>query len=155
MKIRLLTVGKPENPQFKAAIDMYLKRIKHYTAIEMDFIKPEKIAKLSESEILEREKIKLEKKLSPTEYTIVMDKGGKQFSSTEFANWIQNQQNNGRQSVTIIIGGPHGLAPEIVSKAEQKVSFSKMTFPHELAAVMLLEQIYRAHTILRGEKYHK
>lgn len=155
MKIRLLIVGKIENKNADALAELYLKRIKHYLPISMKIIKPEKIKSLSDTEVLNREGLKFLEKIIVSDYTVVMDKGGKQFTSEEFAKLFNKLAGQSTKQITFVIGGPLGLSDDVKKKANQLLSFSKMTFPHELAFVMLLEQIYRAQTILKGEKYHK
>ena len=94
-------------------------------------------------------------KINASDYNIVLDKDGKQFSSVDFSQLFIQLARQSTKQITFVIGGPLGLADEVKKKAGQLLSFSKMTFPHELAAVLLLEQIYRAQSILKGEKYHK
>jgi 23S rRNA (pseudouridine1915-N3)-methyltransferase len=155
MKIRLLIAGKIENQNADALAQVYLKRIKHYVPISIDIIKPEKMKSLSDAEILNREGQKFLQKISSSDYTAVMDKGGKQITSNEFAKLFNRLAGQSTKQITFVIGGPLGLSDDVKKKADQLLSFSKMTFPHELAFVMLLEQIYRAQSILKGEKYHK
>ena len=107
------------------------------------------------AELLKREGEKILAKLFTADYNVVWDTAGKQFTSKEFADFFNRLAVQRVKQTTFIIGGPLGIATEIQKKADVRLSLSKMTFPHELAAVMLLEQIYRAHTILRGEHYHK
>lgn len=155
MKIRILIAGKTENKNADALAELYLKRIKHYLPITIDMIKPEKIKSLSDAEILSREGQKFLDKIAPSDYTVILDKDGKQKTSEAFSNLFNQLASQSTKQICFIIGGPLGLSDEIKKKANYQLSFSKMTFPHELAFVMLLEQIYRAQTILKGEKYHK
>ncbi|MBN1466664.1 23S rRNA (pseudouridine(1915)-N(3))-methyltransferase RlmH [candidate division KSB1 bacterium] len=155
MKIRLLLVGKIENGHIKALAELYCERISHYAAIEIDVIRPEKIKNMTVAELLKREGERILAKLSTAEYTVVCEKGGKQFSSEEYAAFFDRLAAQGRKQVTFVIGGPLGIANKVQKEADEQLSLSRMTFPHELVAVVLLEQIYRAHTILRGENYHK
>ncbi|MBN2414011.1 23S rRNA (pseudouridine(1915)-N(3))-methyltransferase RlmH [candidate division KSB1 bacterium] len=155
MKIRILTVGKPDDRNYKTLREMYLKRIQHYVPVETDFIRPEKITSLSVNQILNAEAERLLNKLDTKHYNIVLDKTGETFSSESFAGFFEHQLNFGQKNMTFIIGGALGLSPKIIQAAHKKISFSQMTFAHDLALIILLEQIYRAHTIIRGEKYHK
>ena len=155
MKIRLLIVGKIENAHADALAELYLKRIKHYIPITVEVIKPEKIKKLSDSQVMDREGEKIINRLFKSDYNVIMDKEGKQFSSMEFSHLFNRLAGQSTKQITFVIGGPLGLADSVKRRADHVLSFSKMTYPHELAAVLLLEQIYRAQSILRGEKYHK
>jgi 23S rRNA (pseudouridine1915-N3)-methyltransferase len=155
MKIRLLISGKIDNKNADALAELYLKRIKHYLPITVEIIKPEKIKSLSSAEILNREGAKFLERLKESDFTIVMDKDGKQIMSEDFSKLFIRLAGQSTKQITFIVGGPLGLSSKVKLKANQNLSFSKMTFPHELAIVMLLEQIYRAQSILRGEKYHK
>ncbi len=152
---RLLIAGKIDNKNADALAQVYLKRIKHYLPVSIELIKPEKIKSLSDAEILNREGQKFLEKINSADHTIVMDKHGKQFTSEEFAKFFNQLAGQSTKQITFVIGGPLGLSDDVKKKADQRLSFSKMTFPHELAFVMLLEQIYRAQSILKGEKYHK
>ncbi|MBN1560019.1 23S rRNA (pseudouridine(1915)-N(3))-methyltransferase RlmH [candidate division KSB1 bacterium] len=155
MKIRLILVGEIENKPLRALTELYCERINHYSALRIDTIKPERIKSMPGAELLKREGEKILAKLLASDYNVVWDKGGKQLTSQEFADFFNQLAGQSRKQVTFIIGGPLGIAEEIQKRADARLSLSKMTFPHELAAVMLLEQIYRAQTILRGEHYHK
>lgn len=155
MKYRILTVGKIANQNLKQVCDIYIKRIAHYIPIELSHVKSEKISRLSENEIKSSEAKRLLQKVSARDYIIALDKEGVNYSSEEFARFIGQKITASAKTITFIIGGPLGLGEELVQKAQMKLSLSKMTFAHELSAVILLEQIYRAMTILRGGKYHK
>ena len=155
MKLRVITVGKPENQYYKALSEMYFKRIQHYMPVEMDYIRQEKIAALPDLQILNKEADRLLKKLNTKDFNIVLEKSGETFFSEEFARFLEQKVNQGTKRITFIIGGPLGLSSKVIQVANKKISFSRMTFAHELALIILLEQIYRAQTILHREKYHK
>jgi len=155
MNIHILTVGKIEDRHYKALCDMYVKRISHYLPVSTDYIKQAKISNSSAKEILKKESGNLLKKISNQDYVIALDIQGKQFSSEKMAQLFNNLAMRGLKKITFIIGGPLGLGEEILSRADLKLSLSQMTFAHELAFVVLSEQIYRALSILRGEQYHK
>ena len=155
MKIRLLIVGKIVNSHIKALSELYEKRVERYVSLEIDVIKSEKIKATSTGELLDREGEKILSKLSARDYSIILDKAGKQCSSEAFSQFFQRLANQSQKQISFIIGGPLGLADKVKEKAQEQLSLSKMTFPHELATVLLLEQIYRAHSILHGEPYHK
>jgi 23S rRNA (pseudouridine1915-N3)-methyltransferase len=154
MKIRLLTVGRIENESIQTTADMYRNRIDHYAVINWEIVKPERSKSLSVPEILMREGRRIVQKLESKDYTILLDRAGSQSSSEEFASSLERFMQSAKR-VTFIIGGPWGVAETIKRQAAELLSLSKMTLPHELAAVVLLEQLYRAFSILKGEKYHK
>lgn len=150
--IKLITVGTIKEKYLKDAIDEYTKRIKKYTNIELIEVKDEGLVEESKAIALEADKIK--KQLSPRDYIITMEIEGKQLTSEEFSeklNQIQIENSN----IVFIIGGSYGLSDEIKQMSKLHLSFSKMTFPHQLFRVLLLEQIYRCYKILNNESYHK
>mgnify|MGYP006283215643 CR=1 FL=1 len=155
MKTRILLVGKMNNHHVEALAEMYRRRIQHYVPINFEIVKAEKIKHLSDEEILQREGERILSKLDNSDYVIILDKAGKQIASTNFAELFNDVARRGTKRITFIVGGPLGLSEAVKNSGDQAISFSKMTFPHELAVVMLLEQIYRAQSILKGEKYHK
>ncbi|MBQ3510814.1 MAG: 23S rRNA (pseudouridine(1915)-N(3))-methyltransferase RlmH [Bacilli bacterium] len=150
--IKIITVGTIKEKYLKEAIEEYLKRLKKYTNIELIEVKDEGLVEEQKAINLEGEKIN--KYLSSKDYIITLEIEGKSFTSEEFAtklNQIQIESSN----IVFIIGGSYGLSDEIKSKAKLHLSFSKMTFPHQLFRVFLLEQIYRAYKIINNESYHK
>lgn len=150
--IKIICVGKLKEKYLIDACSEYLKRLQKYTNIEIIEVQDEKIDE--EKQALQKEKEKIEKLLNPKDFIITMEIEGKELSSIELAeklNQIQIQNSN----ITFLIGGSHGIHQDIKSKSNLKLSFSKMTFPHQLFRVLLLEQIYRSYKILNNEKYHK
>ena len=150
--IKLITVGTIKEKYLKDAIEEYTKRIKKYTNIELIEVKDEGLVEEGKAIALEAEKIK--KHLSPRDYIVTMEIEGKQLTSEEFAeklNQIQIENSN----IVFIIGGSYGLSDELKNMSKLHLSFSKMTFPHQLFRVLLLEQIYRCYKILNNESYHK
>ena len=150
--IKLITVGTIKEKYLKDAIDEYTKRIKKYTNIELIEVKDEGLVEESKAILLEAEKIK--KHLSTRDYIITMEIEGKQLTSEEFSDKL-NQIQIENSNIVFIIGGSYGLSDEIKQMAKLHLSFSKMTFPHQLFRVLLLEQIYRCYKILNNESYHK
>ena len=150
--IKLITVGTIKEKYLKDAIDEYTKRIKKYTNIELIEVKDDGLVEESKAITLEAEKIK--KHLSPRDYIITMEIEGKQLTSEEFSDKL-NQIQIENSNIVFIIGGSYGLSDEIKQMAKLHLSFSKMTFPHQLFRVLLLEQIYRCYKILNNESYHK
>lgn len=150
--IKIITVGAIKEKYLKDAIEEYTKRIKKYTNIELIEVKDEGLVEEGKAIALEAEKIK--KNLSPRDYIITLEIEGKQLASEEFAeklNQIQIENSN----IVFIIGGSYGLSDELKNMSKLHLSFSKMTFPHQLFRVLLLEQIYRCYKILNNESYHK
>ena len=150
--IRIITVGNIKEKYLKDAIDEYKKRISKYTNLE--------IIELEDEGLVEKEKaIKLEgnkinRYLNNKDYIITLEIEGKQLTSKEFATKI-DQILIENSNISFIIGGSYGISEEIKNKANMHLSFSKMTFPHQLFRVILLEQIYRAYKINNNESYHK
>lgn len=150
--IKLITVGSIKEKYLKDAIDEYIKRIKKYTNIEIIEVKDEGLVEEVKAINIEAEKIK--KYISNKDYVITLEIEGKEYTSIEFSKKIEQIQIE-NSNITFIIGGSYGLSKEIKNRANMHLSFSKMTFPHQLFRIMLLEQIYRAYKIINNERYHK
>lgn len=150
--IKIITVGSLKERYLKEAIEEYQKRIKKYTDIEIIEVKDEGL--LPSMQAMEKESEKIEKHISEKEYIITLEIEGKQFTSEEFSRKIEDIQMI-NSNITFIIGGSYGIDQSIKEKAKTHLSFSKMTFPHQLFRVLLLEQIYRAFKIMNNESYHK
>jgi 23S rRNA (pseudouridine1915-N3)-methyltransferase len=155
MKIRLITVGKMSDRNMLSLAQRYVERIKHDMPISMEAVKAEKIASLSTGEIKKRETERILKKLNSHEGAVVLDCTGEKMTSEEFADFVRQAADTGKSQLSFIIGGPLGLSRESLPGTIRRLSLSKMTFPHELTAVLLLEQIYRAMSIIKGNRYHK
>lgn len=150
--IKIIVVGQLKEKYLKDAIAEYTKRIKKYTNLEIIEVKDEGLVEESKAIKLEAEKIK--KHLGEKDYLITLEIEGKEFTSVEFAKKL-NDIFIESSNLVFLIGGSYGLADELKSKAKLHLSFSKMTFPHQLFRVLLLEQIYRAYKINNNESYHK
>lgn len=150
--IKIITVGNIKEKYLKDAIDEYLKRLKKYTSVEIIELKDEGL--VEEQKAIQLEGDKILKNISPKDYLITLEIEGKEYSSEEFAEKI-NQIQIENSNIVFVIGGSYGLSKEIKEKSKMHLSFSKMTFPHQLFRVFLLEQIYRAYKILNNESYHK
>ncbi|WP_028828587.1 23S rRNA (pseudouridine(1915)-N(3))-methyltransferase RlmH [Proteocatella sphenisci] len=159
MNIKLVTVGKLKEKYLKDAIAEYTKRLGRYCKLEIIELPDEKTsenASQKEEEIVrEKEGRNIISKIKDNEYVIALDLKGKQLSSEELAEFISEKGVMGRPDLTFIIGGSLGISQEVLARADYKLCFSKMTFPHQLFRVMLLEQIYRGFRINYGEPYHK
>ncbi len=150
--IKILCVGKLKEKYFEEATKEYLKRLSKYTQVEVLEIPDEKID--DPIVALKKEKEKILKYISEKDYIITLEIEGKEITSVDLSNKIDNILMS-NSNITFIIGGSFGLANEIKEKSNYKLSFSKMTFPHQLFRIMLLEQIYRSYKILNNERYHK
>ena len=154
MKIKLLLMGKTTDESIKRIEADYEKRIKRYTAFESIVIDnssvrngPESVIKLKEGEMIL-------KKLSPGDHLILLDERGKTYSSVQFAAEINNWMNSSKKTVVLTIGGAYGFSDEVKARANGMVSLSAMTFSHQIVRVIMMEQVYRAFTILNNEPYH-
>lgn len=155
MTIRLLTIGKTDSKQLEELISIYEKRLFHYIKFEFDIIPGIKNSKnLSEQQQKQKEGELILKKVIPSDFLVVLDENGKQFSSVEFSNLIQKRMNSGIKNLVFVIGGPYGFSNEVYLRANNKISLSKMTFSHQMIRLFFVEQIYRAFTILKNEPYH-
>lgn len=150
--IKLITVGQIKEKYLKEAIEEYKKRISKYTNIEIIEVKDEGLVEEEKAKNKEAEKIN--KHISDRNYLITLEIEGQQMTSPDFAKKIDNILIE-NSNIVFIIGGSYGLSDEIKNKARLHLSFSKMTFPHQLFRVLLLEQIYRAYKINNNESYHK
>jgi 23S rRNA (pseudouridine1915-N3)-methyltransferase len=156
MRIKILAVGENRVSYLVKGEDDFLHRLKHYCTIEMWSVKSEKIKMgRRREEIFKKEAERLFKQIPERSMVIILDRNGKEYSSEELAEKLSVWQNKGIRNLVIIIGGPLGLSCSIKKKADVVLSLSRLTFTHEMIRLILLEQIYRAFTILKGEKYHK
>lgn len=155
LKIRLIAVGKLRESHWVAAANDYAQRLQHYLDLEIVEIKDRVGKGKADAEAVAAEGNDIQQALRSEASTIVLDIEGKRLSSTEFARWLQNFFENGQRALDFVLGGPLGLSADLIKRADARLSLSTMTLPHELARIVLLEQLYRGCTILRGEKYHK
>lgn len=155
MTIELLTIGKTKTRYVSEGIEEYLKRLKHYIPYDIVCLPDVKNAgKMPKEEQKEAEGQLLLKRLSPSDYVVLLDERGRQFTSPGFADSLQAMMASGRKKLVMIIGGPYGFSKPVYDRANELLSLSKMTFNHEMVRLFITEQIYRAMTILRGEPYH-
>lgn len=150
--IKIITVGSIKEKYLKDGIAEYLKRLKKYTAIELVEVKDEGLVEIEKVKLLEGEKIK--KHISSKDYIITLEIDGKMLTSEEFSTKIDKTLVD-NSNIVFIIGGSYGISDDIKKISNFKLSFSKMTFPHQLFRLILLEQIYRAYKIMNNESYHK
>ena len=155
MKIKLVCIGKTGKDFLVAGEKEYLDRLKHYVQLERLEIPDIKNAKkLSFQQIKELEGKEILSKVGISDRIFLLDERGKSYSSVTFSQFIQNQFNQGGKSIVFVIGGAYGFSDEVYSRSSGKISLSEMTFSHQMVRVFFAEQLYRACTILKGEKYH-
>ena len=156
MRFELLFLGKTKEKYLATGIEDFRKRLSRYAEVDIKTLKEQKWGNgESEKKIKEEETARLLASCSQPTFIVALDPGGKQVSSEELAKLIQQWEEQGRRRVTFIIGGPLGLAPAIKQSADNLLSLSSMTFTHEMARMLLLEQLYRACSIRAGSQYHK
>ena len=154
MKITLLLVGKTTDSRLISLIEDYRKRLLHYAPFELVVLPDLKNTKsMSEEQIKTAEGEAILRFLTSAMDVILLDEHGREFRSVEYAVWLQKKMGSGRD-LTLVIGGPYGFSEAVYARANGKLSFSQMTFSHQMIRLMAIEQIYRAMTILRGEPYH-
>ena len=155
MKIKILAIGKTDDKHLIQLIDTYQKRLSHYIKFEFEVLPDIKNAKnLSTKEQKEREGEQILKKVNATDQLLLLDEKGHEFRSVEFARFLQKKMNSGIKQLVFAIGGPYGFSEAVYKKAQGKVSLSKMTFSHQMIRLFMVEQVYRAFTILKNEPYH-
>lgn len=155
MKIELLVIGKTTSGYLIEGIDAYCKRLKHYIPFEIKClpdIKAMKSLTQDKQKMLEGEQFL--NYFQSGDFVVLLDEKGKEFTSREYASYIDKKMNVVPKRLIFIIGGPYGFSSEVYARADDKISFSKMTFSHEMIRLFFVEQLYRAMTILRGEPYH-
>jgi 23S rRNA (pseudouridine1915-N3)-methyltransferase len=159
VQINLLTVGKLKEKYWTGAVEEYSKRLSSYCKVNVvevaDEPTPDNASAAQEEAIKKKEADKLLGKIGDRDYVIALVIDGKGLSSEEFADHLDKMAGQGYSTFTFVIGGSLGLHHDVVKRANFKLSFSKFTFPHQMVRVILLEQVYRAFRIQRGEPYHK
>lgn len=155
MKIILLVVGRTVDNNIIAGINEYQQRVKHFAQFDIDVIPELKNArKLSEQQQKEQEGELITKYMDSGDYVVLLDEGGKEFRSKEFAAWIEHKQNISTKRIVFVVGGPYGFSQKVYSLANEKISLSRMTFSHQMIRLLFVEQLYRAYTIINGLPYH-
>jgi 23S rRNA (pseudouridine1915-N3)-methyltransferase len=154
MNIRLISIGKTQHAYLKQGITMYLERLQHYAKVEYLEL-PDVTQQGSTADQLKlRESELVLKQLKAEQILYLLDEHGKDYTSRELAQFFQKQMNAGTKTLVLLIGGAYGFGEALHQRATGKISMSKLTLPHELIRLFLVEQVYRAHTIIKGEKYH-
>lgn len=155
MRIRTLSIGKTNTEFVKVGINEYNKRIGRYIKYEWEELPDVKnAARLPKSNLKTEEGKLILKRLETGERLILLDEGGKKYSSVQFAKWLEQCVNLQAKDICFVIGGAYGFSDEVYERAEGKISLSAMTFNHQIIRLIFTEQLYRAFTIIRGEPYH-
>ncbi|ETI66850.1 23S rRNA (pseudouridine(1915)-N(3))-methyltransferase RlmH [Neobacillus vireti] len=159
MNISIITVGKLKEKYLRLGIDEYLKRLSAYAKVEVievaDEKAPEELSELEMLQVKQKEGERILAKISQDTYVIALAIQGKLASSEELADSLDKLATYGKSKIAFVIGGSLGLSDEVLKRSNEQLSFSRMTFPHQLMRLILVEQIYRAYRINRGEPYHK
>ncbi len=155
MNIKLIVVSKTDVPYIQTGIDEYVGRLKHYCDFELVTVPALKnMGKATPDEVKEKEGQLILKQLEKVDCVVLLDEHGKEYTSVDFAEYLQKQMNGGVRTLAFVVGGAFGFSPAVYAAAKSKISLSQMTFNHQMVRLFFLEQLYRAHTILRHEKYH-
>ncbi|AZU64754.1 23S rRNA (pseudouridine(1915)-N(3))-methyltransferase RlmH [Neobacillus mesonae] len=159
MNISIITVGKLKEKYLKLGIEEYVKRLSAYAKVEIievaDEKAPEELSELEMLQVKQKEGERILAKISADTYVIALAIQGKMQSSEELADTLDKLATYGKSKIAFVIGGSLGLSDEVLQRSNEKLSFSRMTFPHQLMRLILVEQVYRAYRINRGEPYHK
>jgi 23S rRNA (pseudouridine1915-N3)-methyltransferase len=156
MKITLLVIGKTDKDFVKKGIEEYQKRLVHYLPFELKIIPDLKNTKnLSENQQKQKEGELILDKVKSGDTLVLLDEGGKEFSSVGFSKFLEQKMLSGMKNLIFVIGGPYGFSEDVYKKAQGKVSLSKMTFSHQMIRMIFVEQLYRGMTIIKGEAYHQ
>ncbi len=155
MNIRLLLIGKTQQNEIDHLVQDYASRLGHYCRFKMECLEPKlKKGRLEPNQIKELEGSLLLKNLPESSFLILLDERGKEFDSVGFAAYLQKRLNAGPKELVFCIGGAYGFSDEVYKRANSKIALSQMTLTHQMVRLFAIEQIYRAFTILKGEKYH-
>ncbi|MEM9686108.1 MAG: 23S rRNA (pseudouridine(1915)-N(3))-methyltransferase RlmH [Bacteroidota bacterium] len=155
MNIKLLCVGKTDTPALQHLVDDYEKRLRFYVKFTHEIIPDLKNTRhLSKAEQKEREGAALLKILNTSDILVLLDAGGKSYSSVDFSTYIQQKMNRGIKQLIFAVGGPYGFSDSVYRRAQEQLSLSKMTFSHQMVRLFFTEQLYRAFTILNNTPYH-
>ena len=155
MKITLAVIGKTEVGFVRQGIEEYVKRLQHYVTFNIQYVGDVKGTRnMSEAQQKAAEGRALLATLETSDHVVLLDEHGTERTSIDFSQWLQRRMASGVKRLVFVVGGPYGFSPEVYDRANEKISLSKMTFPHELVRLVFVEQLYRGFTILRHEPYH-
>ena len=155
MKITLAVIGKTEVGFVRQGFEEYLKRLKHYVTFDIQYVGDVRNTRnMSEAQQKVAEGRSLLATLDTGDHVVLLDEHGTERTSIDYSQWLQRRMASGSKRLVFVIGGPYGFSQDVYDRANEKISLSKMTFPHELVRLIFVEQLYRAFTILRHEPYH-
>jgi len=155
MKVSFYLCGKTTQPYLIEGLRLYTERIKHFIPFEIVTLPGvRKKGKMNENELKKKEGEIVLKRLSTSDFLILLDEKGKEYDSKKFSGYIDKLILSGQKQVTFLIGGPYGFSPEIYQHSNHMISLSKMTFSHQMVRLVFIEQLYRAFTIIKGMPYH-
>lgn len=155
MKISLFVVGKTNHNYLSPGIDDYTKRINHYIPFNIQYIADAKNTKnLSQAQQKQAEGQNLLNAFDKSDYVVLLDERGKVFTSKDFSSFIEKKMQTVAKRLVFVVGGPYGFSEDVYQRANEKISLSKMTFPHDLIRLIFTEQLYRSFTIMNNEPYH-
>lgn len=155
MKLQFKAIGKAHESFVKEGVELFTKRISNYYPVDWQIIPmPKNAGVMSELELKKKEGELILQQLQKEDYLVLLDESGKQLSSEGLAQFIQNRANESQKSIVFVIGGAYGVSEDVFKRANFKWSLSQLVFPHQLVRLILAEQLYRACSILRNEKYH-
>jgi 23S rRNA (pseudouridine1915-N3)-methyltransferase len=153
MKITLILIGKTSSPEIKSICADYQKRIAHYCKME-EIVIETGLKSADTKKVKDKEGELILKKVTPGDYVILLDDKGKEFTSTQFAGYLESLFNQSLKNICFMVGGAYGFSDELYKRANAKLSLSKMTFSHQIVRAIFAEQLYRAFTIINNEPYH-
>lgn len=153
MRLQVIWTGKTKDARLRALIDDYLKRLSHFTRCEVTELRESPAAGTKAG--IDRDSKRISDRLAAGVQAVLLDSNGTNWSSAELAAQIRHWENSGTKEVAFIVGGPNGVSPELAARVEKRWSLSRLTLTHEMARVVVLEQLYRAYTIIHGLPYQK
>lgn len=155
MTIKLVCIGKTDKGELSELISVYKNRLKHYVKFEMEIIPDIRNTKNIDEQLQKQKEGELIlKDIENSDFLVLLDEQGKQYTSMNFSEFLQKRMNTGLKRLIFVVGGPYGFSEEVYKRANSKVSLSKMTFSHQMVRLFFVEQLYRAFTILKNEPYH-
>lgn len=155
MKLQIFFIGKTQGNVYPSLINEYVQRLSHYIPVQIEEIPDLKNTKsLSEEQQKEKEADMIFDRMQGGDVLVLLDERGKEMTSREFSQWMEQKMQTVPKRLILLIGGPYGFSQRIYDAAQGKISLSKMTFSHQMVRLFLVEQIYRAFTIIKGEPYH-
>lgn len=155
MNIELIVIGKTDSHEIESLVALYARRVNHYCKFDLTVLPDLRNTRnLTPQQQRTAEGEALLRQFTEGDYVVLLDERGDEMRSVEFALWLQKRLNSGRKRLVMVIGGPYGFSDAVYSRADARLSLSRMTFSHQIVRAIFAEQIYRAFTILRNEPYH-